>query len=81
MERIPPKEMAKKLAQLLWPQRTVNGTMKAHDYRETKQGTISPKLQLLSGHSAERNLAIYRGLGLPDVAAEYEKAIEAFPIQ
>ena len=38
----------------------------------TRQGLISPKLQLLSGHAEERNLAIYRDLALADVAAEYE---------
>jgi len=38
----------------------------------TKKGIISPKLQLLSGHSEEKSLAIYRDLALPDVAGEYE---------
>ena len=47
----------------------------------TKQGTISPKLQLLSGHSEERSLAIYRDLALSDVAGEYEEAMKSFPIR
>jgi integrase/recombinase XerD len=47
----------------------------------TKQGIVSPKLQLLSGHSAEKNLAIYRDLALSDVADEYEEAMKAFPIR
>ena len=47
----------------------------------TKQGIISPKLQLLSGHSAENNLAIYRDLALSDVSAEYEEAMKSFPIR
>ena len=36
----------------------------------TKQGIISPKIQLLSGHSQENNLAIYQDLALKDVAEE-----------
>ena len=47
----------------------------------TKQGIITSKLQLLSGHSHEKNLAIYRDLALSDVANEYEQAMKAFPIQ
>jgi integrase/recombinase XerD len=47
----------------------------------TKQGIISPKLQLLSGHSEERSLAIYRDLALSDVAGEYEEAMKSFPIR
>jgi integrase/recombinase XerD len=47
----------------------------------TKQGIISPKLQLLSGHSEERSLAIYRDLALSDVAEEYEEAMKSFPIR
>ena len=47
----------------------------------TKQGIISPKLQLISGHSAERNLAIYRTLALADVADEYQQAMKVFPVQ
>jgi len=47
----------------------------------TKQGIISPKLQLLSGHSAENNLVIYRDLALSDVADEYEEAMKSFPIR
>jgi hypothetical protein len=46
----------------------------------TKQGIISPKLQLLSGHAKEKNLAIYRDLALADVAGKYEEAMRAFPI-
>jgi len=46
----------------------------------TKQGIISPKLQLLSGHSEEQSLAIYRDLSLSDVASEYEQAMKSFPV-
>lgn len=47
----------------------------------TKKGIISPKLQLLSGHSEEKSLAIYRDLALPDVAGEYEGAMRSFPVR
>lgn len=47
----------------------------------TKQGIISPKLQLLSGHSEEKSLAIYRDLALSDVVGEYEEAMKSFPIR
>jgi integrase/recombinase XerD len=47
----------------------------------TKLRIISPKLQLISGHSAERNLAIYRDLALGDVATEYQQAMKTFPVQ
>lgn len=47
----------------------------------TKQGIVSPKLQLLSGHSEEKSLAIYRDLALADVMDEYEEAMKAFPIR
>lgn len=47
----------------------------------TKQGIISPKLQLLSGHAVEQNLAVYRELALSDVAEEYEAAMRAFPVR
>jgi integrase/recombinase XerD len=47
----------------------------------TKKGIISPKLQLLSGHAEEKNLAIYRDLALADVSAEYEEAMRSFPIR
>jgi integrase/recombinase XerD len=47
----------------------------------TRQGIMSPKLQLLSGHAEERNLAIYRDLALADVAAEYEEAMQSFPVR
>ena len=47
----------------------------------TRQGLISPKLQLLSGHAEERNLAIYRDLALADVAAEYEQAMQSFLVR
>jgi hypothetical protein len=42
---------------------------------------ISPKLQLLSGHTAEQNLAVYRALALSDVTAEYEAAMRVFPVR
>ncbi len=47
----------------------------------TRKGIISPKLQLLSGHSEEKSLAIYRDLALADVAEEYESAMQLFPIR
>ncbi len=47
----------------------------------TRKGIISPKLQLLSGHSEEKSLAIYRDLALADVAEEYESAMQAFPVR
>jgi integrase/recombinase XerD len=47
----------------------------------TRQGIISPKLQLLSGHSEEKSLAIYRDLALSDVAADYEAAMRTFPVR
>ena len=47
----------------------------------TKKGIISPKLQLLSGHAEEKNLAIYRDLALADVSAEYEEAMRSFPVR
>jgi integrase/recombinase XerD len=46
----------------------------------TKQGIISPKLQLLSGHTAEQSLTVYRSLALSDVAEEYEAAMRTFPV-
>jgi hypothetical protein len=47
----------------------------------TRKGLMSPKLQLLSGHAEERNLAIYRDLALADVAAGYEQAMQSFPVR
>ena len=47
----------------------------------TWKGLMSPKLQLLSGHAAEKNLAIYRDLALVDVSAEYEVAMQSFPVR
>ena len=47
----------------------------------TRKGIISPKLQLLSGHSEEKSLAIYRDLALSDVAEEYESAMQMFPVR
>ena len=46
-----------------------------------RKGIISPKLQLLSGHAEEKSLAIYRDLALADVAAEYQEAMQAFPVR
>jgi len=42
---------------------------------------ISPKLQLLSGHTTEQSLAGYRKLALSDVATEYEVAMQRFPVR
>ena len=47
----------------------------------TKQGIISPKLQLLSGHATEQSLAVYRELALTDIADEYEAAMQVFPVR
>jgi len=47
----------------------------------TRHGIISPKLQLLSGHSEEKSLAVYRDLALSDVVEEYEEAMKSFPIR
>jgi len=47
----------------------------------TKHGIISPKLQLLSGHSEEKSLAVYRDLALSDVEGEYEEAMKSFPVR
>ncbi len=47
----------------------------------TKQGIISPKLQLLSGHTTEQSLAVYRELALSDVTEEYEAAMRVFPVR
>ena len=47
----------------------------------TKHGIISPKLQLLSGHTTEQSLAVYRELALSDVAEEYEAAMRTFPVR
>jgi integrase/recombinase XerD len=47
----------------------------------TQHGIISPKLQLLSGHTAEQSLAMYRELTLGDVVDEYEAAMRTFPVR
>jgi integrase len=47
----------------------------------TKRGIMSPKLQLLSGHTTEQSLAVYRELALSDVAEEYEAAMRSFPVR
>lgn len=47
----------------------------------TKQGIISPKLQLLSGHATEQSLTVYRTLALSDVAEEYQTAMRTFPVR
>jgi integrase/recombinase XerD len=47
----------------------------------TRRGIISPKLQLLSGHTTEQSLAVYRALALSDVAEEYEAAMRTFPVR
>jgi hypothetical protein len=47
----------------------------------TKHGIISPKLQLLSGHTAEQSLALYRELTLADVVDEYQAAMRTFPVR
>jgi integrase/recombinase XerD len=47
----------------------------------TKQGIISPQLQLLSGQTTEQSLAVYRDLALADVSGEYEEAMKTFPVR
>jgi integrase/recombinase XerD len=47
----------------------------------TKRGIMSPKLQLLSGHTMEQSLAVYRALTLSDVVGEYEHAMQTFPVK
>jgi site-specific recombinase XerD len=47
----------------------------------TKQGIISPKLQLLSGHTTAQSLGLYRELALSDVVEEYELAMKTFPVR
>jgi integrase/recombinase XerD len=47
----------------------------------TKKNIISPKLQILSGHTTEQSLAVYRKLALVDVADEYEAAMQTFPVR
>ena len=47
----------------------------------TRKGIVSPKLQLLSGHSEEKSPASYRDLALTDVAADYEAAMRTFPVR
>jgi hypothetical protein len=47
----------------------------------TKRGIMSPKLQLLSGHTSEQSLAVYRKLALSDAAEEYEAAMRSFPVR
>jgi hypothetical protein len=47
----------------------------------TRKSIISPKLQLLSGHSEEKSLAIYHDFALTDAAAEYEAAMRTFPVR
>ena len=44
----------------------------------TKHGLISPKLQLLSGHTAEQSLAVYRALALSDVATSMKRRCNTF---
>ena len=47
----------------------------------TKRGFMSPQLQLLSGHTMEQSLAVYRALTLSDVVGEYEDAMQTFPVK
>jgi len=47
----------------------------------TRQGIMSPKLQVLSGHATEQSLGVYRTLALSDVAIEYEAAMRVFPVR
>lgn len=46
-----------------------------------RKGIMSSKLQLLSGHAEEKNLAIYQDLALADVSGEYEDAMQSFPVR
>jgi integrase/recombinase XerD len=47
----------------------------------TKQGIISLRFQLLSGHTEEQSLVRYRELALSDVSDEYEAAMQTFPVR
>jgi integrase/recombinase XerD len=47
----------------------------------TNHSIIRPKLRLLSGHTTEQSLAVYRELALSDVPEEYEAAMRSFPVR
>jgi integrase/recombinase XerD len=47
----------------------------------TRQGSIRPKRQLLSGHAAEQRLAVDRALALSEVAAADAAAMRGFPVR
>ena len=51
------------------------------DYLPDPKSIISPKLQLLSGHSDEKSLAIYHDFALTGAAVEYEAAMRTFPVR
>jgi integrase/recombinase XerD len=47
----------------------------------TKKGLVDAKVQLISGHSDRKSLAIYQDLSLADVAEEYQQAMKDFPVK
>jgi len=83
----PPQEQEKPVNETLADEAARGKRVYPHLFRHqlitylTKQGIISPKLQLLSGHTIEQSLAVYRELALSDVAQEYELAMRTFPVR
>lgn len=47
----------------------------------TRKGILDAKIQLISGHQARQNLAVYQYLSLGDVEQEYQEAMKDFPIR
>ncbi|HSF30195.1 MAG TPA: DUF4158 domain-containing protein [Candidatus Tectomicrobia bacterium] len=47
----------------------------------TKQGISSSKLQLLSGHTTDQSLAVYRKLALSNGVEDYHAAMQTFPVR
>ncbi len=47
----------------------------------TKKGVVDAKIQLISGHSDRKSLAIYQKLSLADVEGDYQAAMKEFPIE
>jgi integrase/recombinase XerD len=45
-----------------------------------RKGLIDAKLQVISGHQARENLALYQKLSLADVAGDYQAAMKDFPV-
>ena len=47
----------------------------------TRQGIISPTLQLLNVHTAEQSVAVYPELAFSNVAGGYEETMKTFPLR